>query len=437
MDFIEASGLSFSQLNETIRHAGKECRICACQGQRFIAAGMSSKRQVEIDGIPGNALGAYLGGGTITVNGNAQDAVGDTMSAGRIVIHGSTGDAAGYAMRGGEIFIQDNAGYRAGIHMKAYKQHKPVIVIGGRAGSFLGEYQAGGLILVLGLHTDGQPITVHFPLHRNARRKNGFPRRRVARAVPGAGHARMTPRRKDMAEFAPYVREYCRCSARDAEAMLRDTLYRYHTGQQKPLSADVFPPLTRKAGAQWSIPVDEIRQYTAEEDVKFLRMAFCDVIGSQKNISILPDAAGPGVQLRHRFDASAIPGFGDEVHSDLFLHPDSSTLCMLPWRPDHGRVARMFCHVLRPDGAAFEADSRALLHQAVADAGSAGHLRSPSARRWSSISSAGTKTVRRPAFPTTTQDTWTLRTGGQGRECPPGDLPDAGADGDTAGVLSP
>lgn len=60
MDFIEASGLSFSQLNETIRHAGKECRICACQGQRFIAAGMSSKR-LEIDGIPGNALGAYLG----------------------------------------------------------------------------------------------------------------------------------------------------------------------------------------------------------------------------------------------------------------------------------------------------------------------------------------------------------------------------------------
>ena len=71
MDFIEASGLSFSQLNETIRHAGKECRICACQGQRFIAAGMSSKR-LEIDGIPGNALGAYLGGGSITVNGNAQ-----------------------------------------------------------------------------------------------------------------------------------------------------------------------------------------------------------------------------------------------------------------------------------------------------------------------------------------------------------------------------
>ena len=114
--------------------------------------------------------------------------------------------------------------------------------------------------------------------------------------------------------------------------------------------------------------VDEIRQFTAEEDVKFLRLTFCDIFGSQKNISILPDELDRAFSYGIAFDASAVPGFGDEVHSDLFLHPDSSTLCMLPWRPDHGRVARMFCHVLRPDGAAFEADCRALLRQAVADA---------------------------------------------------------------------
>ena len=112
----------------------------------------------------------------------------------------------------------------------------------------------------------------------------------------------------------------------------------------------------------------EIRQYVAEEDVKFLRMTFFDLTGNQKNMSILPDALDRAFSAGIAFDASAIPGFGDEVHSDLFLHPDSSTLCMLPWRPDHGRVARMFCHVLRPDGAAFEADCRALLRQAVADA---------------------------------------------------------------------
>ncbi len=220
MDFIEANGLSYSQLNETIRHAGKECRICACQGQRFIAAGMSGKR-LEIDGIPGNALGAYLGGGSITVNGNAQDAVGDTMNAGRIVIRGSVGDAAGYAMRGGEIYIRDNAGYRAGIHMKAYKQHKPVIVIGGRAGSFLGEYQAGGLILVLGLHTDGRPVVNFFPctgMHGGKMVFRGdvsnirFPDQVTLRSATV----------EDIAEITPYIREYCRLFERDAEAMLRD-----------------------------------------------------------------------------------------------------------------------------------------------------------------------------------------------------------------------
>ena len=153
--------------------------------------------------------------------------------------------------------------------------------------------------------------------------------------------------------------------------------------------------------------VDEIRQFTAEEDVKFLRLAFCDIFGSQKNISILPDELDRAFSYGIAFDASAVPGFGDEVHSDLFLHPDSSTLCMLPWRPDHGRVARMFCHVLRPDGAAFEADCRALLRQAVADAEALG-IR---------FSSAGTKTVKRPTFPTTTQGTWTSRRRTRARMC--------------------
>ena len=219
MDFIEASGLSFSQLNETIRHAGKECRICACQGQRFIAAGMSSKR-LEIDGIPGNALGAYLGGGSITVNGNAQDAVGDTMSAGRIVIHGSTGDAAGYAMRGGEIFIRDNAGYRAGIHMKAYKQHKPVIVIGGRAGSFLGEYQAGGIIIVLGLTDGSRPIVSNFPctgMHggklflRSDCRDILFPGQVVARPAV----------QDELREIEPHLHTFCRLFGGRCDALLR------------------------------------------------------------------------------------------------------------------------------------------------------------------------------------------------------------------------
>ena len=159
---IHANGLDHRQINEAIRNAQGDLVIEGCLGQRFIGAGMTG-RNLEITGVPGNALGAYLNGGTVTVFGNAQDAVGDTMNAGRIVIHGDIGDAAGYAMRGGGIFVKGNAGYRAGIHMKAYRDRIPVMVIGGRAGSFLGEYQAGGIIAVLNLYERDGNIVGSFP----------------------------------------------------------------------------------------------------------------------------------------------------------------------------------------------------------------------------------------------------------------------------------
>ena len=159
---INAKGRDYQELNELVREAGESCTITNCCGQRFLAAGMSGKK-VTVDGIPGNALGAYLNGAQITVHGNAQDAVGDTMNDGRIVIHGNIGDAAGYAMRGGEIFVKGDAGYRAGIHMKEYKEKVPIMVIGGCAGSFLGEYQAGGVILVLGLSNHRKRIVHNFP----------------------------------------------------------------------------------------------------------------------------------------------------------------------------------------------------------------------------------------------------------------------------------
>ena len=97
MFFIDADRLDYTAINEALRRSGPVCRITGCLGQRFIAAGMSDKT-IEIYGIPGNALGAYLTGAEITVNGNAQDAVGDTMNAGRIVVRGDIGDTAGYAI---------------------------------------------------------------------------------------------------------------------------------------------------------------------------------------------------------------------------------------------------------------------------------------------------------------------------------------------------
>lgn len=113
---------------------------------------------------------------------------------------------------------------------------------------------------------------------------------------------------------------------------------------------------------------EEVIQFVAEEDVKFIRMAFCDIYGKQKNISIMPGELERAFEYGIAIDASAIDGFGGEVHSDLFLHPDTSTLCVLPWRPEHGKVVRMFCTVTYPDGMPFEADTRALLRKASEDA---------------------------------------------------------------------
>ncbi|MCL1966009.1 MAG: glutamate synthase [Candidatus Bathyarchaeota archaeon] len=154
---ISAKNLDFKKLNEQIKTATEDICITDCYGQRFIGSCLKEKK-ITINGTPGNALGAYLDGGVITVNGNVQDAVGDTMNDGKIIIHGSAGDALGYAMRGGSIFVRDNAGYRTGIHMKEYKDKKPTIIIGGQVGSFLGEYLAGGLIVVLGINSKDVPV---------------------------------------------------------------------------------------------------------------------------------------------------------------------------------------------------------------------------------------------------------------------------------------
>lgn len=112
----------------------------------------------------------------------------------------------------------------------------------------------------------------------------------------------------------------------------------------------------------------EVMQFVQEEDVKFIRLAFCDVFGKQKNISIMDSELQRAFKHGIAIDASAIEGFGDETHSDLFLHPDPSTLVILPWRPEHGRVVRMFCDIKYPDGKTFEGDTRSILKKAVEDA---------------------------------------------------------------------
>ena len=116
----------------------------------------------------------------------------------------------------------------------------------------------------------------------------------------------------------------------------------------------------------------EVFDFVKEEDVKFIRLAFCDTLGRQKNISILPSELRRAFEDGISFDASAICGFGGAEKSDLLLFPDPSTLNILPWRPSHGKVVRMFCDIRHPDGTPFSRDTRAILRRAVADAKAAG-----------------------------------------------------------------
>ena len=103
---------------------------------------------------------------------------------------------------------------------------------------------------------------------------------------------------------------------------------------------------------------EEVKQYISEDDVKFIRLAFCDVFGRQKNISIMPTELDRAFADGIAFDASSVQGYGDETHSDLFLKPDSQTLMALPWRPEHGKVVRMFSEVTYPSGEIYEGDTR-------------------------------------------------------------------------------
>ena len=110
---------------------------------------------------------------------------------------------------------------------------------------------------------------------------------------------------------------------------------------------------------------DEIFDFIEQEDVKFIRLAFCDPLGRQKNISIMPSELRRAFEDGISFDASAILGFAGEERSDLLLFPIPSTLNVLSWRPSHGKVVRMFCDIRYPDGTPFECDSRYILKQAI------------------------------------------------------------------------
>ena len=164
---IDAGGVLYRELNARLRDVAsngvQRIELQNVYGQRYIGTDLGKPVEIEVFGTPGNGLGAFMDGPRIIVHGNAQDGSGNTMNEGEIIVHGHAGDITGLSARGGKIFVRDDAGYRAGIHMKEYQDKKPVLVIGGTAQDFLGEYMAGGILILLGLNLNaGEYHTANF-----------------------------------------------------------------------------------------------------------------------------------------------------------------------------------------------------------------------------------------------------------------------------------
>ena len=110
---------------------------------------------------------------------------------------------------------------------------------------------------------------------------------------------------------------------------------------------------------------NEVLDFVRENDIKFVRLTFCDILGQQKNISLIADGLQDAFENGVSFDAHAIKGFRNVKQSDLLLYPDPTTILVLPWRPGSGRVARFYCDLKNPDGSVFENDGRSILKSVI------------------------------------------------------------------------
>ena len=220
-----------NEINDAIKAAGGRAALTEVLGERFIACGLK-EGVVTIEGTPGNALGAYLDGAEIRVLGNGQDAVGDTMNEGKIVIFGSVGDTLGYAMRGGKIFVRDSVCYRAGVHIKEYGDKKPVIVIGKKAGCFLGEYMAGGIIIVLNKDNAADPIGDYTGVGMYGG-KILVRAESLDTVLPEQIKCKKTEK-QELSEFTPYIKEYAEEFGEDISALTAGDFFLLEPDSKNP-----------------------------------------------------------------------------------------------------------------------------------------------------------------------------------------------------------
>lgn len=241
---IEAGLTHYEKLNKDINkqlETKKRVTVNDVNGQRYIGCAIDEGKTVEVHGTPGNDMACYLNGGKVVVYGNCQDAVGNTMNGGEIIVHGHSGDAMGYGMRDGQIYIRDNVACRGGIHMKEFREMRPVLVIGRNAGSFLGEYMAGGTIVLLGLKMKrGEKL---FGTHCASGMHGGkifvrgnFPKENLSRNIKIS-----SLNNEDMQELEQYVKKYCKYFDVDYNEVMSGTFKKLVPATSRPY-ADLYTP---------------------------------------------------------------------------------------------------------------------------------------------------------------------------------------------------
>jgi glutamate synthase domain-containing protein 3 len=225
---LDATQIYYRDLNTAIRQALDDgaTRVVALHvnGQRYIGTGIRTKDvRIEVHGTPGNDLAMFAAGPEIEVFGNAQDGVGNTMDDGKVVVHGDAGDVLGYGMRGGTVLIRGDVGYRVGIHMKAYEHKVPVMVCGGKAHDFFGEYMAGGMLVLLGFHTQfpDEPICGKY-LATGMHGGVVYVRGEIQEWQTGKEVGVFEATEEDLTELRPVLEEWCEAFDADVEEVLSE-----------------------------------------------------------------------------------------------------------------------------------------------------------------------------------------------------------------------
>lgn len=165
---VDATGKAFRELNDLIASAYSRREpgivIENCTGQRYLGIGISTRSdgratpfRVVLTGFPGNCLANLNDGASFEVFGNVADDMADAMHAGSIVVHGNCRDVVAQALQGGTIFVRGTVGNRAAIQMREYTRERPFLIVGETADDYLGEYMAGGVVIVLNLSKSSKP----------------------------------------------------------------------------------------------------------------------------------------------------------------------------------------------------------------------------------------------------------------------------------------